>query len=86
MEPDHDDDDRKILEQAGVEVPRESRRCTRHPAMVVKVEPRAELRRRTRKMSSNSDGVVVAAVVEVADEDNRVGGESSFSSSFLAKT
>lgn len=69
-----------------MEVPRESRRCTWHLAMAVKVEPRAELRRRTRKMSSNSGGVVVAAVVEVADEDNRVGGESSFSSSFLAKT
>lgn len=67
-------------------MPRESRSCTRHPAMVVKVEPRVELTRRTRSMTSNSCGVVVAAVVEVADEDNRVGGESSFSSSFLAKT
>lgn len=39
--------------------------------MVVRVEPRVELR----SMSSNSGQVVAVVVVEVVGEDNRVGVE-----------
>ncbi|KAM1160932.1 hypothetical protein TB2_000074 [Malus domestica] len=70
LELDHDGD-RQTLEQAGLEVPRESRRCSQHPTMVVRVEPRVELR----SMSSNSGQVVAVVVVEVVGEDNRVGVE-----------